>query len=133
MLSIGQIGVALTAYAQGNIPVAATTIVRAWSLPIAMRWPSILLQYIPVVASLLADQGEFSRAVALLAMARAHPACPQGWWEIMVLVQELEARLQAELSPEEYAAAHSQGRKMDLKETAVSLLEALKAMMVEGE
>jgi predicted ATPase len=128
VLLIGPIGMALTAYGKGNHHVAITMIVQAWSVPITMRWPAILLQYMPIVASLLADQGEFSRAAALLAMGRTHPACPHGWWEIMVLLQELEARLQTELSPEEYAAAQARGREMDVRETAVSLLEELKAM-----
>jgi predicted ATPase len=107
VLNIGPIGVALAAYGKGNIPLAVMTVVRAWSTLITRRWPSILLQFIPVVASILADQGELFRAAALMTMARAHPACPRGWWEIMVLVQELEARLQAALSAQEYAAAQA--------------------------
>jgi hypothetical protein len=128
VLNFGPIGMALAAYARGDRSLAARTVVEAWSVPITMRWPAILLQFIPVAASLLADKGQNARAVALMVMARTHPACPHGWWEIMALVQELDARLQAGLSPEEYAAAQAQGREMEVKETAVSLLEKLKAM-----
>ena len=80
-----------------------------------------------MVAFILVEQGEYARAAALLAMGRAHPACPRGWWDSMALVQDLEARLQAELSPEEYAVAR--GREMVVGETAVSLLAELKAMV----
>lgn len=129
VLGIQAIGTALTAFGQGYIPLAIKTVIQAWSVPIALRWPSILFQFIPIVAALLADRGDFSRAATLLAMGRAHPACPRGWWEIMDLVQKLEARLQAELSPEAYAAAQAHGRELDVGETAVSLLEELKAMV----
>ena len=61
-------------------------------------------------------------------MARAHPACPRGGWQALALIQALDARLQAALSPEEIAAAQAQGRAMDVSKTAVVLLEELKAM-----
>jgi len=128
VLNIGPIGVALTAYGLGDADRAARTVVRAWSVPIALRWPAVLLQYVPVVAALCADGGEFARAAALLAMARNHPGCPVGWWQHIALVQEMDARLQAALSPEEVAAAQALGREMDVGETAVALLEELKAM-----
>ena len=129
VLNIGPIGAALTANGLGNSLLAASKVVQAWSVPIALRWPSILLEYVPVVACILADQGEYSRAAALLAMGRAHPGCPRGWWDIMALVYELEARLEAALLPEEYAAAQARGLELDVPETAASLLEEFKAMV----
>ena len=128
LLSIGAIGTALTAYGQGNIPLAVMTIIQNWSTPIATRWLNILLQFMPIVVALVADKGDHARAASLLAMGWAHPSCPRGWWEIMALVQDLEARLQAALSPEVYAAAQARGQEMDVRETAVSLLEELKGM-----
>jgi hypothetical protein len=128
VLNIGLIGAALTAYGLENRLLAASKVEQAWSVPIATRWPSILLQYVPVVASLLADQGEFARAATLMAMGRAHPACPRGWWDIMALVHELESRLEVALSPEENAAAQARGLELDMPETAASLLPELKAM-----
>lgn len=97
-------------------------------MPISKRWPTILVQFMPVAASLLADEGQHARAAALMAMARAHPGCPHGWWEIMVLVQGLDARVQAALSSAEVAAAQAQGREMDVTLTATGLLEELKAL-----
>jgi hypothetical protein len=61
-------------------------------------------------------------------VGRAHPHCPIGWWEIMDLVQTLDARLQAELSPEAYAQAQARGREMDVQQTTISLLAQLKEM-----
>ena len=75
-----------------------------------MRWLGILLQYMPIVAALLVDKSEYAHAVALMLMGWTHPVCPRGWWEVMVLVQELEARLQAALSAEAYAAAQARGK-----------------------
>jgi hypothetical protein len=88
----------------------------------AMRWPAVLLYVLPAAVFVLAEKGEHSRAASLLAAGRAHPACPHGWWGVMALVRELDARLQAELSPPAYAAAQSQGREMDVRETAAALL-----------
>jgi tetratricopeptide (TPR) repeat protein len=131
VLLFGPFGRTLVAYGRGNHQQAIVYIVQAWSVPIVMRWLSILLQYVPVVAAILADQGQYTRAVSLLAMAREHPACPRGWWEIMVLVRELESRLETELSDEQYAAAQAKGREMDVRQTAESLLQELKAMTTE--
>jgi hypothetical protein len=94
-----------------------------------MVWPSIILANLPVAAYILLERGEPVRAIELLAMGRAHPDCPIGWWEIMELVQTLDARLQADLSPAAYAAAQARGQKMDVQETAKGLLDDLKAMV----
>jgi hypothetical protein len=102
-------------------------------VPITKRWPALLLQYLPIVCDFLARRGEPARAAALMAMARAHPACPRGWWEVMALVRELEASLQATLPEGEYAAAQAQGRELDVLETAASLLEELKTMAAPPE
>ena len=122
----------LNAWGLGNSQLVITSLIRRWSMPVTMRWLSHILRDIPPIAFILAERGDFSRAVALLAMGWAHPACPHGWWKVMVLLQELEARLQAVLSPEEYAAAQARGQEMDVRATAVSLLEELKAMVNNG-
>lgn len=114
----------------GNVETTISAIIREWSQPMVMRWPSVFLRALPTAVFVLAENGYYSRAAALLAMGRAHSACPRGWWEIMALVQELDARLHAALSPEAYAAAQAMGREMDVGETAVTLLEELKAMQV---
>jgi len=116
--------------AQGNLAFAAGHVVEAWSRPIAMRWHAILLQYVPVAATLLAHSGEYARAVSLLTMARGHPAAPHGWWQIMVLMQALEAQLQKAVSADELAAAQAMGLKMDVEETATALLDQFRAMAV---
>jgi tetratricopeptide (TPR) repeat protein len=127
---IGPIGTVLAAYGQGDVPRAVRTMIEAWSTPITLKWPALFLQYVPVAAAVLSDQGEYAQAAALIAMARQQPGCPHGWWEIMVLMQELEAKLQLALSAEEFAAAQAKGLEMDVQETATALLEQFRAMAV---
>lgn len=84
---------------------------------------------IPVVTFIVLEHGDAVRAAELLAMGRAHPACPIGWWKQMDLVRTLEARLLDTLSPADYASAQARGQTMDLQETAKTVLDELKAMM----
>ncbi|MDX1613355.1 MAG: protein kinase [Candidatus Promineifilaceae bacterium] len=132
VLSINFITVALTAYGQGDRQLALATCIGAWSIPITRRWPALFLQYMPVVCALLADQEAHARAAALMAMSRAHPACPRGWWEIMDLVREVDTRLQEALTKEELRAAQRQGRELVVEETAPLLLEELKTLAATG-
>jgi hypothetical protein len=118
----------LNACGLGNVQAAIAGIIREWSQPIANRWPAVCLRTVPAAAFVLAQKGDDWRAAALLAMGRAHAACPHGWWEKMVLVQALDARLQGALSAENYAEAQARGREMDVGETTVALLEELEAM-----
>jgi predicted ATPase/DNA-binding SARP family transcriptional activator len=118
----------LNACGLGNVEMAIAGIIRVWSQPMALRWPTVLLYVLPAAVFTLTEKGEYSRAASLLAAGRAHPACPRGWWGVMTLVQDLDARLQTELPPAEYAAAQAQGREMDVRETAVALLEELKSI-----
>ena len=118
----------LSACGRGDTAAALTSLLSEWALPITLQWPSFILRDLPVTAFILAEAGALVRAAELLAMGRAHPACPVGWWEQMDLVRTLEARLQDGLSPAEYAAAQERGPAMDVQETAQTLLQELKAM-----
>ena len=48
-----------------------------------------LLFAMPAFAWLLAAKGRMERAIEILAFARAHPACPHGWWARLHLLQKL--------------------------------------------
>jgi hypothetical protein len=118
----------LSACGRGNTEAALNSLISEWAVPITLKWPSLILRDMPVVAFILAESGNLARAAELLAMGRAHPACPIGWWEQMDLVQALEARLQDRLSPADYAAAQESGETMDVQETAKTLLHELKSI-----
>ncbi|MCB0033679.1 MAG: hypothetical protein KDE51_06665, partial [Anaerolineales bacterium] len=116
-----------------NMKVAVSELIAELSLPMTTRWPTVFLYVLPAAAFMLAENGKAERAAALMAMGWAHPACPRGWWEVMDLVQKLEARLKTELSAQAYAAAQAQGREMNVQETAMALLEELKEMAATHE
>ena len=119
----------LNACGLGQTEAAVASLIQELSVPLTMIWPSLILANLPIAATIMLERGDQVRAVELLAMGRAHPACPIGWWEKMALVQTLDARLQAALSPAAYAAAQARGQKMDVQETAAALLDDLKAMV----
>lgn len=71
------------------------------------------------MAHVVAKSGELIRALELIGLLQSHPAALH---ESKERVRELQSELEAELSPELVAAALERGRKLDLWETAVSLL-----------
>jgi hypothetical protein len=123
----------LNACGLGRVQAAIAGIIQEWSQPMALRWPAVLLRALPAAVFVLAEKDDYAQAVALLEMGRAHPACPHGWWESMVLVLELDARLQEALPPEDYAAAQARGLEMEVGESAVALLEEVQAMAASEE
>ena len=98
-----------------------------WQLSVQANLPNIpmLLALLPMVAAVLEGMGRTERAVQVLAMGRAHAACPHGWWDNMTLVQDLDTRLQKTLSPAAFANAQAMGRDLDTRETARHLLAEL--------
>ena len=124
---LGLQAIAISACGLGELAQARQNVLYIWQLSVAANLPNIplLLSLLPVVAYLLTEAGQPERAVAVLTMGQAHPACPHGWWKTLVLIQMLEARWQAELSAKDYAAAQAQGQELEMEETAVSLLHTL--------
>lgn len=128
-LHMTRFGLAVVAYGTGDVAGAAAELLRGTRLiPMARKVPASLLWFMPVAAGILAADDQYERAVELLAMTASHPACPHAFWEGWSLHQDVTAQLQAALSPGAYAAAQARGREMDVRETAVALLEELKAM-----
>jgi len=118
----------LSACGRGNTEAALSSVISEWSLPITMAWPALIVRDIPVVAFIMLAHGDPLRAAELLAMGRAHPACPVDWWKQMDLVRTLEARLLDTLSLADYASAQASGQSMDVQETAKIVLDELKAL-----
>jgi tetratricopeptide (TPR) repeat protein len=68
-----------------------------------------------VMAMLLADEGEHTRAAELLGLALNQPASPRGWFDHWpLLIRKLE-QLEAELGADAFTAAWERGKAMDLK------------------
>jgi tetratricopeptide (TPR) repeat protein len=79
---------------------------------------------LPLVALLLADQGEQERAVELYALASRYPHVANSRWFEDVAGRHITA-FAATLPPEVVAAAQARGRARDLWETARELLAEL--------
>lgn len=83
------------------------------------RQPPLALDALAGLAHVVASSGELTRALELIGLLLAHPAALH---ESKERVHELQAELEAELSPELVAVALERGRALDLWRTAVSLL-----------
>ena len=83
-----------------------------------------LLLALPVVALLLADQGQAERAVELYALAWRHPVVSNSRWYEDIAGRELAA-VAALLPLEVRTAAQARGRARDLWATAQELLDEL--------
>ena len=79
---------------------------------------------LPLVALLLADEGEVERAVEMYALASTQPLVGNSVWFEDVVGQHIAAAAEG-LPPEVVAAARERGRARDLWETARELLEEL--------
>jgi hypothetical protein len=88
------------------------------------RYTTYLLYYF---ARVRVAEDSSERAVELLALVLQQPASRQGRVEggrIRDSVQDLLATLEAELSPEIYAAAWERGRTLELQEAVAQILRA---------
>jgi predicted ATPase/DNA-binding CsgD family transcriptional regulator len=77
---------------------------------------------LPCSAVPLAGDGQFVRAVEVLALAYTHPKSPTGWMEQWPLLARLQADLEQALGSEAYSAAWERGKTLDLDTTARELL-----------
>ncbi len=121
----------LAACGRGDTDLARSLSLKQLKVSVQVREhpdAAILLFYVPAFAWLISASGRSERAVEILALARAHPACPQGWWQHLHLLQILEARLMADLSANTYAAAQKKGQELTLGRTMVALLEEFSAL-----
>jgi tetratricopeptide (TPR) repeat protein len=80
---------------------------------------SMALESVMGIANLIAKRGQKERAVALLSLVLADPRSGS---EVMRLADRFLAELQAELSPEVFAAAQERGKTLDLDTVIADLL-----------
>ncbi len=130
MVVLAALSLVLATSGLGDLQQTQGLLERMSDLIVVRRRPNAagLLFSIPAFAWLLTANGRLERAVEILALARAHPACPHGWWAHLHLLQKLETRLQAELSAGEYQAAQARGRDLDLAATVVAFPEELQSL-----
>jgi serine/threonine protein kinase/tetratricopeptide (TPR) repeat protein len=76
--------------------------------------PSILLMIIPCVANLLVYDGDYDRAVKLLAAAFSHPACACDLLDRWPGLTELRKDLQIKLGLEEFKAFWTRGQEQGI-------------------
>jgi hypothetical protein len=111
----------------GNLKLAYYYLVEniEWHLKIGQDWQLLgCLQ--GIVAQLPTSFGDLDRNVSILSLAHHHP---QAMPVFKSHIESTSQRYKAEMGEALFEDAWARGREMDVGETAVSLLEELKAMM----
>jgi tetratricopeptide (TPR) repeat protein len=116
-------GLALAKYEQGNYTDvwdhihAAMTTARQLSSPAMMAW------LVPVAAALLARQGQNTSAVELLSSLDDQFYRYTGWTANWKGISNLRTCLATDMSPEDFEAAKSRGKRLDLITVSDRILE----------
>ncbi len=93
----------------------------------AVNYPAPPLWLLPITAVLVAHEGDYAKAVALLAFASQHPLSETGWISHWSMMTDLQAQLGEKLSLSEYGAAWVNGEMMVTEmdgETAVAFVRS---------
>jgi tetratricopeptide (TPR) repeat protein len=98
---------------------------QAFDSTLFYGWPGAMTWLLPVAVVLLAKAGQRERAVEVAALSSSHHLSPQGWKELWELYSQVNDELARELDPAPYQAARVRGAGLDVKETAVQLIEDL--------
>jgi hypothetical protein len=114
------------AHKEGATAQAWHHLCRALQIGAALGDPRPRTRALPLLALLLADQGEVARAVELYALASRHPAVANSRWFEDVAGKQV-ASAAAALPSELVAAAQERGRARDLEATVEELLAELGA------
>ncbi|MBZ0295454.1 MAG: protein kinase [Anaerolineae bacterium] len=120
---IADIGLANAAAGLGDYATAQRHTLTALKLVLALKNLAFVAACIPSAAAVLEKQGEKTRATALLGLAFSQPAAANGWMNKWKLLDELRARLQADLGREAYLAAWDSGKLLDMQSVAMELLQ----------
>jgi tetratricopeptide (TPR) repeat protein len=96
---------------------------QAFASTLFYGWPGAMTWLLPVAVVLLAKAGQRERAVEVAALSSSHELSPQGWKERWELYGQVNDKLARELDPATYQAARERGAGLDVKETAVQLIE----------
>jgi hypothetical protein len=119
-LSLPLGGLAYAARGLGEAREAKRHLCEALHLAVETRAFPPLIEALPVVGLLLADEGEKEQAVELFALASRYPYVASSQWFEDVAGKHIAA-VAATLPPDEVSAAQQRGRARDLWETAEKL------------
>ena len=82
--------------------------------------PNFITAVLPVFAMNLAHQDQPEGAVALLALALAHPVTASGWLDNWPLLTQLRTELQNILGADAYDKARKRGEGLDVTQAIAS-------------
>jgi tetratricopeptide (TPR) repeat protein len=111
-------------YALGNRSEAQTHLYEALEIAVEIGAFIPLLDIMPIVSLLLADQGEVERAVELYSLASQHPWVSQAQLFEDIAGQHIAA-LSASLPSDVVEGAKARGQEREMWQTASELLEEL--------
>lgn len=120
---IADIGLANAAAGLGDYAAAQRHTLTALKLVLALKNLAFVAACIPSAAAVLEQQGEKTRATALLGLAFSQPAAATGWMSKWKLLDDLCARLEADLGREAYLTAWEGGQSLDMQAVAMGLLQ----------
>jgi predicted ATPase len=96
---------------------------QAFDSALFYGWPGAMTWLLPVAVVLLSKAGQRERAVEMAALSSSHELSSQGWKDLWELYGQVNDELARELDPATYQAARERGAGLDVKETAVQLIE----------
>ncbi|MEM7117724.1 MAG: BTAD domain-containing putative transcriptional regulator [Chloroflexota bacterium] len=118
-------GEAIAAYGMGIYKTASKKLGEAVADAIINQSKGHLMLSLPVAALLFAQIGKRHEAIELLALTFQHMRGWTGWLEKWALFAQLRVNLEAACGAEVFAEAWQRGQKLDLWQTAESLLSQL--------
>lgn len=117
-------GLGAAACGLSHYPAAQQYFREALQITSAMQFAPLTLTILTGIAEMLGQAGQPERRIELLALAAAHPA---GDFETKARAQQLLARCQADLPPNQFSAASQQGASADLAMLTSQILTLLAA------
>lgn len=108
-------GMALAACGLGDYATARQHHHKALRFALRVRAPGPMAWCLPTAVLLALEAGEDERAVELLGLVFSRPGHMNGWLEEWVLIEEIQAQLNARLGSSAFQAAWEHGENLDLE------------------
>jgi predicted ATPase/class 3 adenylate cyclase len=117
------LGLVFAAYGLGDYRLARCRLQEALGSPSPYRTPATAALILPAAALILAQEGEWERAIELFALTYELPVCPKGLLENWPLLAHFQGGARIALSPDAYAKAWARGQALDFDPAVASLHE----------
>jgi predicted ATPase/DNA-binding CsgD family transcriptional regulator len=114
-------GLSIAAYGLGDWETARQCALSLLRSLLNRPWPGYVIWPLPVIALLLADEGQSERAAALLGLAFNYLPGATGWLEKWPLLSRLRVDLETAVGAEGYAAAWERGKALDIDRVIAEL------------